>query len=161
MGKFYLKKKKYWIQINVFSNRVVISANHAHYPGAQVLWGLHPESWGKQRRHHSKLNVAAQIDADLWWPSCPLHLYLSLLSGYICKVCPQYETLTTHSLSMTESSPMGAAAVTDRRYREDPETFASYPHFHPRYPFPAWMQQCNFIVHLWTGGSFFVLICCM
>lgn len=30
-------------------------------------------------------------------PSCPLHPYLSLPSGCICKVCTQYEVPTTHT----------------------------------------------------------------
>ena len=67
---------------------------------AVLLWNMQscPLSWsssgamrsassafGMATRHHSKLNVSAQIDVDLWCPSCPLHPYLSSPSGCICK----------------------------------------------------------------------------
>lgn len=61
-------------------------------------------AFGMLRRHHSKRNVAAQIDSDLWGPSCPLHPYLSSPSDCIYKVCAQYKALTTHAVFFPESS---------------------------------------------------------
>lgn len=68
-------------------------------------------AFGMLRRHHSKLNVAAQIDVDLWRTSCPLHPYLSSPSDCICKICAQYKALTTHAVFFPESSAWGSGSL--------------------------------------------------
>lgn len=60
-------------------------------------------AFGMRRRHHSKLNMAAEIDVDLWCPFCPLHPYLSLPSRCICKLCTQYGVQTTRTVFFTET----------------------------------------------------------
>lgn len=108
-----------------------------------LLWNMQssPLSWSRRsamrsassafgmlRRHHSKLNVAAQIDVDLWCPSCPLHPYLSSPSGCICKVCTQYKVPTTHAVFFTESSARGlwiAAVIYNRQERGEPHKYVS------------------------------------